>query len=491
MKQHMEDQIHKEHESTAKANEIQMQTIMSELCALKENQVKDTTDRKVGEKVLLDNIKSSINPILKSDFKSGEPIGIGACLKGLQEEINNYCPTTINKKCGAAISTDDTLADWTLGGTHDTRYVHFTSTPVKSNASDININVTPPRVPKEDTLAESLLQNTMQTLTSEFKCSCKPKIQKFRGGTASGTLLVFKSLMQDIECTIKDRNLSTDEAIRLVKEFSEGSAKDNINFFLEITDNPTIEGLFDNLKQVFSTVEDSLQMLAKFYSQTQGSKESVKEFGKSLLQIMHKIMTTKPAFKTDIDNTLKACFTNVLKDHYHQAIAREMIRSLRTLSYVVYKAEILKTLGPNIKPRCITINKLKTSDVKSPPKMRKWDSKLDQTINAALEENRKLSEKLSTFDPKTIVDTVINAVQSNTQVKKPYNTGLKPYKPSQFYGKPKGPELVPGTDGSLKPDKDCKYCKDLGHLQYNCPKLKAKEAKLAGQQNDERAKQGN
>ena len=31
---------------------------------------------------MLDNIKASIDPILKSDFESGEPIGIGAHLKG-------------------------------------------------------------------------------------------------------------------------------------------------------------------------------------------------------------------------------------------------------------------------------------------------------------------------------------------------------------------------------------------------------------------------
>ena len=100
-------------------------------------------------------------------------------------------------------------------------------------------------------------------------------------------------------------------------------------------------------------------------------------------------MTAKPEFKTDIDNTLKAHFADGLKDHYHQAIAREMIRSRPTLSYVVYKAEVLKTLGPNIKPRSITVNKLDTSDVESPPKKRKRDSELDQKINAALEENRK------------------------------------------------------------------------------------------------------
>ena len=88
---------------------------MSELLSLKEKQDKDTTDRKVREKALLDNIKASIDPILKSDFKSGEHISKDACLKGLQEEVTNYCPPTINKRCGAAISTDDTIVDWTLG----------------------------------------------------------------------------------------------------------------------------------------------------------------------------------------------------------------------------------------------------------------------------------------------------------------------------------------------------------------------------------------
>ena len=86
---------------------------------------------------------------------------------------------------------------------------------------------------------------------------------------------------------------------------------------------------------------------------------------------------------------------------------------------------------------------------------------------------------------------MINAVQSNTQANKPHNFGHKPYKPSQFYGKPKEPQIVPGTDGSLKPDTDCNYCKDLGHLKFNCPKLKAKEARLTGQQNYQESKQEN
>ena len=112
-------------------------------------------------------------------------------------------------------------------------------------------------------------------------------------------------------------------------------------------------------------------------------------------------------------------------------------------------------------------------------------------INAALDENRKLSECLGIFDPKTIKDTVINAVQSNAQVNKPHSFGHKPYKLSRFYGKLKEPQLVPGTDGSLKLDTDSNYCKHLGHLKFNCPKLKAKEARLASQQSYQKSKQEN
>ena len=88
----------KEREATAKANEHQLQTIMLELQSLKEKHEKETTDRKVREKALLDNIKATINPILKTDFKAGEHMGVGACIKGLQEEITNYCPPMVNKK---------------------------------------------------------------------------------------------------------------------------------------------------------------------------------------------------------------------------------------------------------------------------------------------------------------------------------------------------------------------------------------------------------
>ena len=155
IKRTMEDQMCKEREQAAKASEHQLQSIMSELRALKEKQDKDTTERKVGEKALLDNIKASLDPILKSDYKSGDQIGVGAWLKHLQEEVTNYLPPTVNKKCGAAVPTDDTFSDLTLGGYRDARHVHFASTPITPEVSNINL-ITPPHSPKEETIAESV-----------------------------------------------------------------------------------------------------------------------------------------------------------------------------------------------------------------------------------------------------------------------------------------------------------------------------------------------
>ena len=66
-------------------------------------------------------------------------------------------------------------------------------------------------------------------------------------------------------------------------------------------------------------------------------------------------------------------------------------------------------------------------------------------MNAAIEENRKLSEHLSAFDPETITDTVINAVQGNYPSGKPVGFSAKQFKPSQFYGKPCEPQLIPVT----------------------------------------------
>ena len=101
IKKHMEEQMRKERAEATKASEHQLQAIMLELRAFKEKHEKDTKERKVKEKTLQENIKASIDPVLKRDHKTSDQIGIGARLKHLQEEVTNYLPPTVNKKTGS------------------------------------------------------------------------------------------------------------------------------------------------------------------------------------------------------------------------------------------------------------------------------------------------------------------------------------------------------------------------------------------------------
>ena len=172
IKKHMEEQMRKERAEATRTSEHQLQSIMSELRSLKDKHEKDTKARKVEEKTLLENIKASIDPVLKLDHKISDQISVGARLKHLQEEVTNYLPPTVNKKRGAAVTTDDTFGDLTLGGYRDAKHVHFASTPIRPEIS--NINLTPPHTHKEETIAESVLHNTMQTLASEFKRTREP-----------------------------------------------------------------------------------------------------------------------------------------------------------------------------------------------------------------------------------------------------------------------------------------------------------------------------
>ena len=101
IKKHMEEQMRKERAEVTRTSKHQLQSIMSELCTLKDKHKKDTKERKVEEKTLLENIKASIDPVLKLDHKTSDQIGLGAPLKHLQEEVTNYLPPTVNKKNGS------------------------------------------------------------------------------------------------------------------------------------------------------------------------------------------------------------------------------------------------------------------------------------------------------------------------------------------------------------------------------------------------------
>ena len=189
MKESLEEKQRLEHEAASKASDQQLQTIMAKLKSLKDRQDRDVKERKADEQNLLASIKSMIDPILTSDGKVTAPlIGEGAKLKSLWEEVQNFCPKTVNTRRGAAISTDNTIGDWTLPSN---KHVHFQCSPVKRPKTtgllgegnlDFSQHQATGTIPKDEvtaTIAESILQNTVQNIASEFKKIWEPKIQRF------------------------------------------------------------------------------------------------------------------------------------------------------------------------------------------------------------------------------------------------------------------------------------------------------------------------
>ena len=67
---------------------------------------------------------------------------------------------------------------------------------------------------------------------------------------------------------------------------------------------------------------------------------------------------------------------------------------------------------------------------------------------------------------KTAFTKALQASQSGTKTNSSNNTRTRTGK--LFLGKCRKPQLAPGKDGSIDPDKSCNFCKDTGHDIPNC-----------------------
>ena len=163
------------------------------------------------------------------------------------------------------------------------KHVHFTSTPrhpVQSNLFDSddenpitghpgNPFISNPgnpftqqqvrgNVPAQttvDTDATTIIGNTMSAVASEFKKMREPKLAKLKGGVTSGASLFFNSWVKDVRSVIQERSMSNTESLQLVKDYTEGRARQQVEFYIVSTTNPTIEGLIENLKTSFQSGE--------------------------------------------------------------------------------------------------------------------------------------------------------------------------------------------------------------------------------------------
>ena len=411
----------------------------------------------------------------------------------------------------------------------DTKHVHFTSTPrqlAQPNLIDLddehcttihagnpfvchpNNPFIQPEVPVSNlpipasSDATTLLGNTMTAVASEFKKMREPKLAKLKGGTTANASLFFTSWVKDARAVIVERSMTNYESLQLVKDYTEGKARAQVEFYLASTTNPTFEGLIQDLAKSFQSREDEATIKRDFYSRMQLNKESVDDFVDVLQLLARKILNVDPSFQVLLNKSLCQQLGNGLKDPSHGISARQILKQQPEISFVAFRSDLANILGCRArgigaKGALSSAVSVESPEAPVPAKRHRTqeDDSIATQINMCIKDNQELHRKLDALDPTKMVEAVTHAVASGYQKGfQKSNPFVKPSNPFQAtntnqsqagsssqFGRPylgvqREPQLTPGTDGNLNPALSCKYCKDTGHDVGNCAKVKRKEA---------------
>ena len=162
--------------------------------------------------------------------------------------------------------------------------------------------------------------------SKEFCRMCEPKITKLKGGYSADAKLIFHSWHSDILVPITDRELDHQAAIQLIKEQTLDNAHRKVEFQLDLCGGKiTYHDLLKHPSIAFQGSNNEANILAKFYSHAQHTKESEEVFADELQLLARKVISKKPNFRINLDTTLKQWYANQLYDHNSASIAKTLL----------------------------------------------------------------------------------------------------------------------------------------------------------------------
>ena len=203
----------------------------------------------------------------------------------------------------------------------------------------------------------------------------------------------------------------------MICEFTESKARQQVDFYLDMTPNPTTEGVLDHLVSVFSSEEDESSIKSEFYSHKQLACESEDDYVEILQILTWKIMIMNPAFQAECNDALIHQFTNGLRDDIIHPLAKNLVNRKPGIPFIKFRSEVANLSGSQLKR---TLTKVTTNvveedeEIERPNKKTKQDRQsLDTQIKTLLEQNRSLSQKvdsLATLQNSNLTEAVSQAV---------------------------------------------------------------------------------
>ena len=305
----------------------------------------------------------------------------GDKISDLKTTAFDFVPGTVNTKRGGAVNLHEETILWSKNKDAlpipPRKHVHFTSAPrhpVQSSlfdSDDDNQITGHPRKPfignpsnpftqqqvrgnvpaqtTVDTDATTIIGNTMSAVASEFKKMREPKLAKLKGGVTSGASLFFNSWVKDIRSVIQEHAMSHTESLQLVKDYTEGKACQQVEFYIVSTQNLSFEGLIENLKTSFQSGEDEVTVKGEFYSRKQYGKKSVDDFADVLQLLARKVLNVDPSFQAFMNKSLCQQLANGLKDPSHSISARSLLNQQLEVQFAVFRSDLANILGCRVR----------------------------------------------------------------------------------------------------------------------------------------------
>ena len=228
---------------------------------------------------------------------------------------------------------------------------HHLSTPYRTLPRDHMFDVEPtaPLINESRhtaTIAAEVSAAVAVQASKEFWQMQEPKITKLRGGYSADAELMFRSWKSDILANISDRELDNKAAIQLIKEQTLDNACHEVEFQLDLCrGNITYQDLLQHLGITFQGGDDEANVLAEFYSRCQYAKESEESFADKLQLLARKVISKKPDFRVNLDNTMKQQYASQLYDRSNASIAKALLLQMPTVSFSQYRNELARVLG--------------------------------------------------------------------------------------------------------------------------------------------------
>ena len=229
----------------------------------------------------------------------------------------------------------------------------------------------------------------------------RPKITKLRGGYSADAELMFHSWKSDILANIHNRELNNKAAIQLIEEQTLDHACHKVKFQLDLCGgNITYQDLLQHLGIAFQGGDDEANVLAEFYSRHQYAKESEDAFADELQLFARKVISKKPDFRVNLDNTMKQRYASELYNCSNVSIAKALLLQMPMVSFTQYQNELARVLGTRqclgkgVSTKAVSATQEGTESEEEEKAALKCQRKQDKKISAQSSQIKDLREKL-------------------------------------------------------------------------------------------------